>query len=856
MARDPKVKIKVEADTRQAQQNLKGVNRELRSTDQASKLAGGGLAGLTSKYNLMAGGAFVAVGAVVGLGRAVLNMGQEFERAESTIARATGTTGKDLERHFSEAKKVMGELPDRFSEVAASYGAAATLMADSSKEAIGQMTRQVHDFARIAGGNATVITEQLGRAGTAWGLNAGEVAGAIDVMTGAAQKWGIEGGKLARQLQEFGPLFNNAGLSIEETTVLFGALSSAGINVSRIGPAINRFGRDVAAAGGDIRTELGAAIETIRTAASDTEALNFAAGVFGAEGAQRMVTAIRSGAVPALEELAEAAEKAKVNTGDLADETATSTERISEAWNNLKTELQPVFTFITDGIAGIMEAASGAVEFLSDPEGFIEGLSHPRGGYGTWGYDEQGELVFTPSDWKPPPALRRAGGKADREGTLDYGPDGRGFTPAEGVSDIALATAELRARNQGVTAFEGRAWRQLGGGLVNEAQRASVGRIGTGIVDEAARAAGTIGWTASTDEGVHLGTVADAWGAAAACAEAAAAHAEAVAADAELWVQTVEHFGQEAIDQAMELGVTREELQAKFQAQEEAARQTELDTILDVSETVTDFSGTLTETLNEVVSLEQMRKEVLEHLGEEELARLEEMGATVEQIWGKIEAHSRRMLDAAIDAALQLEDVSKNMKTGPGGGRVATPENGLMQEISPNDPLFWTAEQREKFMPLHKQIERDWKAQGGEIPDRWLTEGAYNKWKTFRDAHPAARGGPLAAWDPHGQNRYVWDRMTPEQQAAMRKQEERDRLIKQGVAQGHREQEGLVRELERKLDKATRALEKAAGKQMRAADKQLQAADPNACGPAEHHVYTAAGPVDRAQYRAMTRSVA
>ena len=208
----------------------------------------------------------------------------------------------------------------------------------------------------------------------------------------------------------------------------------------------------------------------------------------------------------------------------------------------------------------------------------------------------------------------------------------------------------------------------------------------------------------------------------------------------------VEHFGQDAVDQAMELGATREELFAIYQEGVQTARDEELNTILGLNESVSDTAATIETMTDDLVTSEMQRAEVLKRLTEEELQTLLDAGATVEQIWQKIENHSERMLDAMIDAALDLEEIGTRMKSGPGGGTLR-PGDG-MQEIDPNDPLFWTEEQRRKNMPLHKQIERDWIKQGGEILDRPRTESEYNAWKTFRDAHPAARGGPLAPFDP------------------------------------------------------------------------------------------------------------
>ena len=813
---------------------------------------GGIVGGLSSPIGL-------AVTAVGGLATGLINIGQEFDNARASVQRATGSMGKDLEAHMKEVKKVFASLPDDMQSVAASYGAAATLMAGSSKQSIAEMTRQTHDFARIAGGSATEITDALGRAGTAFGLNAQEVASAIDVMTGAAQKWGIDGQKLSTNLQKFGPVFKLLGLDIEETTALFGSLYSAGVDVTRVSPAFKMFAERVSADGGNVRQELGAVIEQIKGAATETEGLAIAQDRFGKEGAARLVVALRSGAIPALQELGGAAEGVRTSTQKVADESATNSEKMREAWNKLKVAVEPLATALINWLTDIIDSITQIINLIpgvnvGSPSG-TTGSSSAGGvltggaGGGSWlGAPQTTELQGQTGQF----FKSKVGGKTTYHpiemwdtwsqkqkedwyfATVHSGPLPASRLPAAGGSEGGTAVGgtaiDSDAKHRAEAAGLADLWRQSLDPL--DYWRAfAEGQKGQWQTD-------------SADTGA---SVANALG-------AALSEAREITAEFEEMSLVVECFGQDAVDQALELGATREELFAIYQQQVQSARDDELNTILGLNESVSDTAATIETMTDDLVTSEMQRAEVLKRLTEEELQTLLDAGATVEQIWQKIEAHSDRMLDAMIDAALNLEDISTRMKSGPGGG-VLTPENG-MQRIDPNDPLFWTPEQRRKNMPLHKQIERDWIKQGGEILDRPRTEQEYNEWKTFRDAHPAARGGPLAPFDRYHDQRNVWARMTPAQQEAARKAEERKRVEQQITSQLERKYDRVISELERKLSRAADQLERAAGKQDDAATAQMRANDPDACGPREHHVFTAAGIQSRAEYRARTGALA
>src|SRR5690606_21295981 len=164
----------------------------------------------------------------------------------------------------------------------------------------------------------------------------------MDKLFKVTQDYAIGLGDLMTQLNKFGPVMQNAGFSAEETSEFFGMLNAAGIQVTRVMPGLNAAFRRWAAEGKDVRAELGNVIESIRNAESDTKALTIASEAFGAQGAQRIMTAIRSGAIPSLDELGKSLEGVE----GLISDTAAATEDFPEKWqkfrNRAMAALEPV----------------------------------------------------------------------------------------------------------------------------------------------------------------------------------------------------------------------------------------------------------------------------------------------------------------------------------------------------------------------------------------------------------------------------------------------------------------------------------------------------------------------------------
>jgi phage-related minor tail protein len=135
---------------------------------------------------------------------------------------------------------------------------------------------------------------------------------------------------------------------------MFGQLEQAGVDVTRVGPALNKFFRDTAAAGEDPRDALEGVTQAIAGAETSADALNIATAAFGSEGAQRMVSAIQSGNF----ELETFGELLGDGTG-IVEEQAAATETLADKFNILKNKvlvaLGPIAIKIMDAFMGALD---------------------------------------------------------------------------------------------------------------------------------------------------------------------------------------------------------------------------------------------------------------------------------------------------------------------------------------------------------------------------------------------------------------------------------------------------------------------------------------------------------------------
>ena len=173
-----------------------------------------------------------------------------------------------------------------------------------------------------------------------------------------ASDTGVPMGVLITQTQTYGPVLKNLGLGLDETAAFFGKLHESGVDVSRVMPGMNQAMRAAAKEGvTDLRTHLDDGITSIRTATTDTEALKTATELFGAEGAQRMVVAIRSGVLPSLADLDKQYESTEGRTEAAYNETVTLGDKLAMLKNRALALVGPVGD-VTAGIGGVATTAA------------------------------------------------------------------------------------------------------------------------------------------------------------------------------------------------------------------------------------------------------------------------------------------------------------------------------------------------------------------------------------------------------------------------------------------------------------------------------------------------------------------
>lgn len=367
-----------------------------KETDKAGKTMGQRLGrGINIGVAAIVGGATVA-------GTALYNIGKTFDEMSDTIMVSSGATGKELDALVESAKNVGRQVPADFNTIGDALATLNTLTG-ATGDSLEDMTGSVVEASRLLGEDASANAEKFGKVMTQWQIPADQGAEKLDTLFVATQNYGVSLQGIMGHLNSYGPILQNAGFEMEEAIGFFSQLEAGGISVSRVMPALNASFRNWAAEGKNSKEELQNVVEEIKNTEDAQEALALASDVFGAQGAQRLTTAIRNGTLE-LEDLTGALEDSEGAIGTASEETMSFGEHWELFKNNILVEVEPLarklFDTISEGMSFVTntllpefmagwngedgpettftrlgEAVRGVTDFLRDNKEIIAGVA-------------------------------------------------------------------------------------------------------------------------------------------------------------------------------------------------------------------------------------------------------------------------------------------------------------------------------------------------------------------------------------------------------------------------------------------------------------------------------------------------
>lgn len=323
-----------------------------------------------SKIPIAASAAGLGIGAIavgaVAAGKALYDLGAQWDEIADNITIRTGKMGDDLDNLTSIVKDVGANTAASFSSIGDIVAQISQSMPDLAQDN-GAVRQVASDLAFLNAHGQAVDIRDLGRAFQAFGVSSDDSATALNNLYSASASTGAPMNELLSNLVKVGPAARTLGMDFNETAGLLVAFEKGGLDASGATQALNSAAKVFAASNVDLKTGLADTVTQIQgfiTAGNDAAAVDLAGKVFGTRGAERFVDLIRQGKL-SVDDLTNG-----LGTTDTSiDKVKKSTEDWSDQWTILKNRVNELAETVGGPLFDALNSALGVLnDILAAPD--------------------------------------------------------------------------------------------------------------------------------------------------------------------------------------------------------------------------------------------------------------------------------------------------------------------------------------------------------------------------------------------------------------------------------------------------------------------------------------------------------
>ncbi|MBR5097911.1 MAG: phage tail tape measure protein [Spirochaetales bacterium] len=309
-----------------------------------SKLASAGAA----MGKAAAVGAAAVATATVAAGKALIDLGSEFDKASDAIRIGTGATGEALEALNKDFEAVYSTVPTTMedaSQAIADYNTRLGLTGEPLQE----LSAQAIQVSNLLGEDLSAVIEESSQAFQQWDIEGEKMGDAMDYVFKASQSTGVGFADLMASSQQYGAQMQELGFDFEETVAMLGQLDKAGVNSSEVMSALKKSVGNMAKEGLDASEGMSIYYQKIMDAKDMTEATAIATEVFGSKAGSTLAAAIREGSF-AVGDLTEELKASDETIMKAAEDTMDFPEKLQLLKQKAQVALKPVANSMFDQI--------------------------------------------------------------------------------------------------------------------------------------------------------------------------------------------------------------------------------------------------------------------------------------------------------------------------------------------------------------------------------------------------------------------------------------------------------------------------------------------------------------------------
>lgn len=307
---------------------------------------------------------------IIAMGAASLASFNEIDGGYDTIVTKTGATGEALDSLTKSADNVFGTLPVDMSDVGVAIGEVNTRFGVTGKT-LEDLSSDFLKFAKISETDLNSAIGNTDKIMNQWGVDASQTKNVLGLLTVKAQQTGISVEDLMSSVQLNGATFKSMGLNLGQSITLLSQFEQNGVNADVAMAGLKKAVVNYTKQGMSMDEALGATIDSIKNASTETEALGVATEIFGSKGANEMTKAIREGRI-SIDDLSGSLSAYGITVDDTFNGTQDGIDNFKTGINNAKLAMSQLGEAVSNVLGPMLESLSQKIQAFTQ---WFSGLS-------------------------------------------------------------------------------------------------------------------------------------------------------------------------------------------------------------------------------------------------------------------------------------------------------------------------------------------------------------------------------------------------------------------------------------------------------------------------------------------------
>ena len=317
-------------------QKIKAVGDKMQELGEGMKDVGGKL----TKY---------VTGPIVALGAGSMAAWKEVDNALDIVTKKTGASGDALAEMQQQVRDIATSMPTTFEDAGTAIGEVNTRFGLTG-EALQELSEDFLKFAAINDTDVNNSIDTIQSAMAAFNTEVEKAPEVLDLFTAAGQQTGVPIESLAEKLKQNAVALQEMGFGLEDSVMFLAELDKSGADTSTVLAGLKGALKNATKEGKPMNEALHDIQDSLKNAASDTEAAQLATELFGSKAGAAIAEYVRNGQLDfeslgvSMEEYAGRVSQTYEETQDPMDELTTAMNEMKDLGYEIAESAAPIIT--------------------------------------------------------------------------------------------------------------------------------------------------------------------------------------------------------------------------------------------------------------------------------------------------------------------------------------------------------------------------------------------------------------------------------------------------------------------------------------------------------------------------------